>query len=104
VSVCLFYQFDGLGSTDRLTNALGIVTDNYAYKAFGIIIISSGTTTNPFTFAPHIGAYFETALYVFLWSSPYLPSIGRFLAHQSPYVFAKNNPADDKKPKTVTPQ
>src|SRR5439155_18344532 len=46
-----YFHFDGLGSTDRLTDSTGTtVTDNYVYQAFGSIKSSSGTSLNPFSY------------------------------------------------------
>jgi RHS repeat-associated protein len=50
-----FYHFDGLGSTDRLTNATGTVTDTYVYQAFGSVQSSSGSTINPYLYCGKIG-------------------------------------------------
>jgi hypothetical protein len=55
----LYMQFDGVGSTDRLTNASGVVTDTYLYQAFGTIATRTGTTTNPFTFQAQQGYYYD---------------------------------------------
>src|SRR5665213_150397 len=43
------YHFDGLGSTDCLTDGMQVVTDTYTYFAFGKLKASTGTTTNEFT-------------------------------------------------------
>ena len=42
------YQFDGLGSTDSLTDSAQVVTDTYTYFAFGKLKNSTGTTANEF--------------------------------------------------------
>src|SRR5262249_55290872 len=54
-----FFLFDGLGSTDRLTDISGTVTDNYVYKAFGPIQASSGSSVNPFRYVGKQGYYFD---------------------------------------------
>lgn len=46
-----FYHVDGLGSTRALSSALGVVTDRYAYEAFGRTIGQVGSTGNVYLFA-----------------------------------------------------
>jgi YD repeat-containing protein len=42
-----FYNFDGIGSTDRLTDSTGQnVTDSFIYKAFGELQSRTGSTVN----------------------------------------------------------
>ena len=53
-----FFHFDGLGSTDRLTDASQEITDNYCYLAYGQLRGSTGTTVNPFRWVGRLG-YFE---------------------------------------------
>ena len=55
-----YYHFDGLGSTDRLTDASETVTDNYTYKAFGVAVTATGSTINPFRYVGRMGYYFDT--------------------------------------------
>ena len=55
-----YYHFDGLGSTDRLTNASETVTDSYIYKAFGIPVTATGSTTNPFRYIGRLGYFYDT--------------------------------------------
>jgi large repetitive protein len=45
-----FYIYDGLGSVRALTNASGVVTDRYNYKAYGTLLNSSGSSTNNYRF------------------------------------------------------
>src|SRR5262249_38020259 len=53
---------DGLGSTDRLTDINQLITDSYIYKAFGELVTSSGSTTNPFQWIGSLGYYYEATL------------------------------------------
>ncbi|MFM7367547.1 MAG: hypothetical protein ACKO2Z_07065, partial [Sphaerospermopsis kisseleviana] len=46
-----FYHVDGLGSTRALTDINGLLTDAYAYEAFGEIIKQLGNTNNLYLFA-----------------------------------------------------
>ena len=57
-----YYLVDGLGSTRGLTNASGVVTDTYAYDAFGNLIASGGNIENDYLFA---GEQFDEDLYQF---------------------------------------
>jgi RHS repeat-associated protein len=43
------YHYDGLGSTDSLTDGSAVITDTYTYFAFGRIKANTGSTENPFT-------------------------------------------------------
>lgn len=70
-----FYQFDALGSAIGLTNSLQSVTDSYLYKAFGDLLTSSGSTTNPYRFVGHTGYRFD-------------PDSGKFYARQRNYDVA----------------
>jgi RHS repeat-associated protein len=58
--VSINYSFDGLGSTDSLTDGNQVITDTYTYYAFGLIKASSGTTTNGFTWVGELGYVRDT--------------------------------------------
>jgi RHS repeat-associated protein len=74
-----YFLFDGLGSTDRLTDASGTVTDNYVYQAFGTIASSLGSSTNPFRFVGKQGYYFNSdTVQYYLRARFYDPVTGRF--------------------------
>jgi RHS repeat-associated protein len=71
-----YYFVDGLGSTRGLTNASGVVTDTYAYDAFGNLIASAGNIENDYLFA---GEQFDEDLgQYYLRDRYYNPSVGRF--------------------------
>jgi RHS repeat-associated protein len=71
-----FYLVDGLGSTRGLANASGVVTDTYAYDAFGNSIASAGNVENDYLFA---GEQFDGDLdQYYLRDRYYNPSAGRF--------------------------
>src|SRR5262249_7691130 len=76
-----YFHFDGLGSTDRLTDSTGTtVTDNYVYQAFGSIKSNSGTSVNPFRYVGQLGYYFNADLGQYLLRTRnYDPISGRFL-------------------------
>ncbi len=76
-----YYLLDGLGSTVRLTDALGSATDQYLYSAFGKLIASTGLTTNPFRWVGSLGYYFDGDLLdYYLRARFYGPAIGRFFS------------------------
>src|SRR5439155_22927991 len=57
-----YYQFDGVGSVDGLTDSSGVVTDSYLYRAFGSIQFSSGTSVNPYNYVGQAGYYYDQDL------------------------------------------
>jgi hypothetical protein len=80
-----FYLYDGLGSTDRLTDISATVTDSYVYQAFGNLIASTGTTTNLFRYGTRFDYYLDPDLaYYWLNTLSYSPSLGRLLGAVSP--------------------
>jgi RHS repeat-associated protein len=96
-----YYHYQGVGSTDRLTDSTGSVTDQYILDGFGNAILTSGTTTNPFRFVGALGYYFDSTQVAYqLRNRFYSSSIGRFLSFDSIMVFpdldlfqySKNNP------------
>jgi RHS repeat-associated protein len=100
--VVSYYHYDGQMSTRNLTGASELVTDTYAYDAFGILLAQTGTTVNNYLYTgeqydPNIGFYYLRARY-------YNPELGRFLSvdpiegsiYDPPslhkYLYGKNNP------------
>jgi|694.fasta_scaffold16546_2 RHS repeat-associated protein len=99
-----FYHVDGLGSTRALTDINGLLTDAYAYEAFGEIIKQLGNTQNSYLFAgeqrdPNLGLDYLRARYLDVNS-------GRFYGrdpfkgfYKNPitlnkYVYANTNPVN----------
>jgi RHS repeat-associated protein len=77
-----FYTLDGHGSVRQLTNASGVVTDTYAFDAFGKIISQTGSTSNPYLYA---GERFDADLGIYhLRARYYNPDRGRFMS-MDPY-------------------
>ncbi|MBI3461750.1 MAG: hypothetical protein HY000_01625, partial [Planctomycetes bacterium] len=77
-----FFHFEALGSTDRLTNGTGSVTDSYGYKAFGNINVSSGVTINPFKYVGEQGYVLDADLAQYhLRARYYRHDVARFLSH-----------------------
>src|SRR5262245_46970472 len=59
-STSRYYEPDGLGSTDALTDSTQAVTDRWAYRAFGEATHSTGSDTTPFTWVGR-QSYFSDA-------------------------------------------
>ncbi len=84
-----FYGQDGLGSVTSLISSTGSVANTYDYDSFGNLLISSGTTVNPFQytgrdFDPETGLGYYRARY-------YDPTEGRFLS-EDPLRFSGGGP------------
>ena len=86
------YSFDGLGSTDSLTDSNQVITDTYTYYAFGVIKATSGSTTNGFTWVGELGYVrdIETGEYE-LSLRQYLPDRARFKS-QDPIGLGAGDP------------
>lgn len=97
-----FYVQDGHSGVRLLADSAGMLTERYAYDAFGKLVNSIGSTPNDFLyraqqFDPHLDQYYLRARY-------YDQHIGRFLSvdplegvlespmTQQPYLYAKGNP------------
>jgi RHS repeat-associated protein len=112
-STTSYGHFDGLGSTDRLTDGNANVTDNYTYFAFGAIKASTVTTTNPFRYVGRLGYYYDpdNAEY-YVRARQYDPASGRFLSHDpwgygsadgNLYTYVKNSPLHRADPGGLQP-
>jgi RHS repeat-associated protein len=75
------YLFDALGSTRKLTNSAGSVTDSYDFRAYGETFASSGSTVNVFRWVGELGYYLDIdRLAYYLRARPYNPAIAKFLS------------------------
>ena len=54
------YHFDGLGSTDSLSDGSAVITDTYTYYAFGQTRANTGTSTNLFKWVGELGYVADT--------------------------------------------
>jgi RHS repeat-associated protein len=84
-----FYHADGLGSIRVLTDEAGVVTDRYAFKAFGELLEHQGSDPNAYLFAgealdPNSGFYYLRAR----WMSP---GAGQFVS-VDPFIGAVFEP------------
>jgi RHS repeat-associated protein len=93
---------DGLGSTRALTDSNGLVSDRYAYEAFGEIIKQLGNTQNLYLFAgeqrdPNLGLDYLRARYLDVNTGRFISRDSFFGLQQQPtslhkYLYANNNP------------
>ncbi len=96
--VSSFYQFDALGSTDRLLDASGATTDSYLYRAFGGTT-TTGSTENPYRFVGGLGYSHETMASLGLWyvRERWLQASGRWhsvdpVPTEPAYQYVRNMP------------
>jgi RHS repeat-associated protein len=90
-----YYQADHEGSITQIVDSAGATVQQYEYDAFGNIVNSSGTITQPFTYTgreydAETGLYYYRARY-------YDPKIGRFLQEDpiwsvNAYAYCYSNP------------
>jgi RHS repeat-associated protein len=103
-----YYHYDGLGSTDRLTDSTETVTDSYAYSAYGQQLLTAGPTANPFQFVGRLGYYGDALTGLdYVRARYYGPSVARWISRdplQLPaddsylYGYVNNRPVNRKDP------
>jgi RHS repeat-associated protein len=73
-SASSWYELGPQGETRTLTNSAGAATDTYYYSAYGDLISSTGSTTNPYRYGGKFGYYTEVYSGLILathrWYSP----------------------------------
>lgn len=83
-----YYHFDGLGSTDRITNSAGLISDDYIYRAFGELATSHTTTVNSFRYIGRSGYYYDSDIDLsYLRARYYDPIRNRFLTKDDMSLF-----------------
>ena len=83
------YLYDGHGSVVGLANESGVVTDTYAYDAFGNLISSTGSTENHYRYC---GEQFDETTGLYYLRARYMDtSTGRFIS-QDTYQGTINDP------------
>jgi RHS repeat-associated protein len=94
-----FFHFDGLGSTDALSDSNATVTDRYNYTGFGNGLTTIGNSTNHFRYVGRRNYYYESDLLAYLLSERfYKPTEARFLSRDlssrvlASYVYVSNRP------------
>jgi len=101
-----FYHYDGLGSTKVLTDASQNVQASYIYDAWGNVLQSSGTVTNPYLYVGELGYYADGDSGMYLLTRRwYNPLVGRFVARDifrkttsNLYHYSFNNPITNTDP------
>jgi RHS repeat-associated protein len=99
-----YYESDGLGSVTSLTNASATIAATYGYDAFGNLLVSTGSVTNPFRYTAR-EADTETGLYYYR-ARFYDPTVGRFLSGDqigndegsNLYTYVRNAPIQFRDP------
>lgn len=98
------YAFDPRGSVVALTDEQGIITDRYAYDAWGNLSNFQGSSFNPFLYNGIYGVYHDGNGLTYMRARSYAPRLGRFLQKDplpgslfSPqslnrYAFVRGNP------------
>ena len=99
-----YYHYDPRGSTIALTDASGIITDEYVYGPYGKLQNHTGSTPNPFTFVGAAGVMSDAPDLYYLRARYYDPDLGRFLTQDpssgktrdpqtlNKYAYALDNP------------
>jgi RHS repeat-associated protein len=93
-----YYQADGLGSVTSLTSSSATIAATYAYDAFGNLLSSTGSITNPFRytgresdsdtgFYDYRARYYDSVIGRFVSEDPVT-----FVAGVNFYVYAVNDP------------
>jgi RHS repeat-associated protein len=76
-----FYHFDWLGSTFALTDANEDITDTWRYDAWGNVLVRTGTTENPHTYAGRLRYYWRPDPVMYLLGvRMYNAWLGRFVS------------------------
>ncbi|MEI7702015.1 MAG: RHS repeat-associated core domain-containing protein [Planctomycetia bacterium] len=74
-----YHHHDALGSTRFLTDSSGNVTDTYLHDAWGNLVASTGTTTNPFKWVGKYGYYTDNSTaQVYVRARMYQPTVARW--------------------------
>ena len=102
------YLYDGHGSVVGLANESGVVTDTYAYDAFGNLLKSKGSTKNCYRYC---GEQFDETTGLYYLRARYMDtSTGRFISQDSyagsisepvslhKYLYANANPVSNSDP------
>ena len=108
------YIYDGHGSVVGLANESGVVTDTYAYDAFGNLLKSKGSTENCYRYC---GEQFDETTGLYYLRARYMDtSTGRFISQDTyqgtindpvslhKYLYANANPVTYSDPSGYDPE
>src|SRR5947207_14583487 len=90
-------MFDGLGSERTVTNGSQTVTGTATYEGFGQTVATTGSSTNPYMFAPTSGYRNDgDAGLMHVGARYYDAEVGRFVTrdsklNQHPYLYCEHN-------------
>jgi len=97
-----FYHFNHRGDTVALSDTNGIITDRYAYDAYGQMVSDAANTTiQPFKFIGKYGVMEDSSSFYFMRARYYDAQVGKFLSEDplgfeggdwNTYSYATNNP------------
>jgi len=73
------YHYDSRGSTLKLADATGVVTDSYEYGSFGELLSATGVTANPFKYNGRDGVMTEANGLYYMRARYYTPDAKRFI-------------------------
>lgn len=111
-----YYQHTLYGNTSLISNALGSVTNIYAYSLFGDYVNQIGTSTQPYTWQGMYGVQKDAKDLYYLWARLYNAQTGSFLSKDpvqggiagprsiNPYLYGLNDPVSYGDPTGLYPQ
>jgi RHS repeat-associated protein len=86
------YHFDGMGSTDRITDNTEILLNTYVYRAFGVSQFSSESQSNNYRYIGKLGyCWVPDVKQYSLRARQVDPNLGRFLSADPVHFFAGPN-------------
>ncbi|MCL4206398.1 MAG: hypothetical protein KJ000_28285 [Pirellulaceae bacterium] len=96
-----YFTFQFAGHSSELTDAIGQVTDAYAYSPFGTTLYASGDTDNPFQYVGEYGVMTVDADLLMMQNRFYSPTTGQFLSEDplgydgvNNRIYVGNSPID----------
>ncbi len=106
-----FYDFDGVGSTVAMTDASGVIANQYSYLPFGEALTISETIANPFEFVGQFGVQRDGNGLDFMRARYYSSDDGRYI-NEDPigiagglnlYGYVTNDPVNYIDPSGLSP-
>src|SRR5690606_20499415 len=93
----LFFSFDGQGNIRLVADPAAVVTDAYAYHAFGNEETAIGSDPNPFRFGGEVGYYRDAEDRLYVRARYYRPDLGVWLSRdpvpgEPSYLYVRNAP------------
>ena len=107
-----FYMYDGLGSTENLTDEAEADLNTYQYHAFGQLAAETGATDNDFTFIGKYGGFYDLETDLYFFNRRYQdPATGQFTTkdpaeadEENTYRYVGNNPVNGVDPSGLEDQ